>query len=202
MSGSNAATLRTYQERAAAYVAGTTPAVSGPVRDWIDSTLAGLAPTARIFELGSAFGRDAAYIAARGFSVECSDAVPAFVDLLRASGVSARLFDVLADPLPGPYDLIFANAVLLHFTACEFDQVLGRLAGALAPGGRLAFSLKQGHGEEWSEAKLGAPRFFRYWQPDELPPRLAAAGFADWTIKAARTGRAHPDWLYVTARMG
>jgi SAM-dependent methyltransferase len=199
MSGSNRQTLNAYAARVQAYVDGTAPEVGGEVKLWIDRLLSGLAPSARMFELGSAFGRDADYIRGRGFVLQCSDAVPGFVALLRARGLEARLFNALTDPLDGPYELIFANAVLLHFTAQELDCVLVKLRAALAPGGVLAFSLKQGEGEEWSSAKLDAPRFFRYWRAQDLPARLAAAGFARWEIVEARTSRAHADWLFVTA---
>lgn len=201
MSG-NDATLRSYDATVQAYVDGTSHAVEGASRDWLERALDGLAPSARIFELGSAFGRDAAYVAARGFRPECSDAVDGFVARLRDRGFPARLFNALHDPLPGRHDLILANAVMLHFTRDEFALVAAKLCRALAPGGRFAFSLKRGDGEEWSDAKLGAPRFFRYWQPDDLPAALAAAGFADWDIVGVRTGRTHADWLYVIARAG
>lgn len=201
MSG-NDATLRTYDATIQAYVDGTSHAVEGPSRDWLERALDGLAPSARIFELGSAFGRDAAFMAARGFRPECSDAVDGFIARLRQQGFAARLFNALHDPLPGPYDLILANAVMLHFTAAEFALVAAKLYRALAPGGRFAFSLKRGDGEEWSDAKLGAPRFFHYWQPENLPAALSTAGFAAWDIAAAHTGRTHADWLYVIAQAG
>lgn len=198
----NDATLRTYDATIQAYVDGTSHAVEGASRHWLERSLDGLAPSARIFELGSAFGRDAAYVTAQGFHPECSDAVEGFVARLRDQGFTARLFNALNDPLPGPYDLILANAVMLHFTAAEFAQVAAKLCRALAPGGRFAFSVKRGNGEEWSDAKLGAPRFFHYWQPADLPAALSTAGFASWDIVAAHTGRAHADWLYVIAQAG
>ncbi|MCI4679493.1 class I SAM-dependent methyltransferase [Rhodoblastus acidophilus] len=195
MAGSNEKTLQSYAARLAAYVDGTAPDVSGAVKDWIDALLADLPPSARLFELGAAFGRDAAYIRRRGFRIECADAVPGFVETLRARGLKARLFNVLTDDLPEIYDLIFANAVLLHFTGDEFALALAKLRCALAAGGRLAFSLKRGRGEEWSNAKIGAPRYFLHWEAEDLPPFLRAAGFASWEIACARE-----NWLYVTAR--
>lgn len=199
MIGSNDATLRTYRDHVQDYIDGTAQTVSGATKDWIDAALAGLPASARLLELGSAFGRDAAYIGSRGFRLDCTDAVPEFVARLRAAGHNARLFNALTDAVEPSYDLIFANAVLLHFTRDEFALVLGKMRRALAPGGRFAFSLKRGEGESWSSAKVGAPRFFCYWQPAPLETMLKAAGFAAWTIDEARTGRAHPDWLYVIA---
>ncbi|MGY2050723.1 class I SAM-dependent methyltransferase [Methylobacterium sp. JK268] len=197
--GRNRETLRSYESRIAEYIAGTAQEVSGATRDWIDAALSGLSSEARILEIGSAFGRDAAYIAGKGFAVTCTDAAAGFVAHLRERGFDARPLNVLTDPLPGPSDLILANAVLLHFDRDACAAVLAKLARALAPGGRLAVSLKRGSGEEWSTDKLGAPRYFRYWEPEALEPLLAAAGLARWTIAEAVTARRHAAWLHVIA---
>ncbi|RWD43445.1 hypothetical protein [Mesorhizobium sp.] len=77
--------------------------------------------------------------------------------------------------------------------------MLKKLRATLNEGGRLAISLKRGDGEEWSDAKLGAPRYFCYWQPDRLEPVLRTAGFSGWTIKEEMTDCAHAAWLYVIA---
>jgi len=199
MSGSNAGTLQSYQDHVQDYIDGTSQTVSGAAGSWIDAALSGLPTTARLFELGSAFGRDAAYMAAKGYAVDCSDAVPAFVASLTARGLSARVFNLLTDELTDSYDLVLANAVLLHFTRDEFLFALKAVCRSLTAGGRFAFSLKRGQGEEWSSAKLGAPRFFCYWQPEQLEPLLAEAGFSSWTVETAVTQRAHADWLFVIA---
>ena len=195
----NNATLQSYEARVQEYIDGTSQTVAGAAKDWIDAALIGLAPGARIVELGSAFGRDAAYIISKGFEVECTDAVAGFVSQLQAKGFNARLYNALTDELGDGYDLIFANAVLLHFNRAEFALVLKRLLHSLRSGGRLAFSLKRGRGEAWSAAKIGAPRFFCYWEQDELEPILGSAGFVRWTVGEALTSRAHAEWLFVIA---
>jgi 2-polyprenyl-3-methyl-5-hydroxy-6-metoxy-1,4-benzoquinol methylase len=198
---SNAQTIASYEAHVPAYIAGTAQEVSGPAKDWIDAALDGLAPGARLLELGSAFGRDARYIMGRGYRLECSDATQGFIEHLRAQGFTARRFNALTDELDHPYDLIIANAVLLHFTRAECAYVLAKLAAAVRPGGRCAFSLKQGDGEEISTMKLNAPRYFCYWQPGDLPEILRAAGFAGWDIATANTDRKHAQWIYVIAHM-
>jgi SAM-dependent methyltransferase len=200
MTGSNARTLLSYDERVEAYVDGTSQEVSGPAKDWLDEALQGLPLDARLLELGSAFGRDAAYIQALGYSLDCTDAVPGFVELLTQRGYQARLLNLLTDDLIGPIDLIIANAVLLHFTHAEFSQVLAKIKAALGLGGRFAFSLKAGQGEGWSVEKIGAPRYFCYWTPEALGPSLKQAGFSNWRIAQAQTTRAHADWLFVIAQ--
>ena len=199
MNNTNFQTLQSYEGHVEEYVSGTADAVSGASKDWIDAALHGLPVNSAILELGSAFGRDAAYIEQQGYTVECSDAAQGFVEHLQRNGFRARLLNVLTGPVPEGWDLILANAVFLHFTRPEFQAALAKMAKALKPQGRLAFSLKQGDGEEWSNAKLNAPRYFCYWQPEALPPLLRQAGFSRWDIKAVATSRKHADWIYVIA---
>lgn len=199
MNGSNSETLRSYQERVKEYIDGTAQEVTGAAKDWIDAALLGLPPQARIVELGSAFGRDAAYMGSQGFQIECTDAVPGFVSQLQSCGFKARLFNAITDELEDQYDLILANAVMLHFNRDEFSVVLNKLFRSLKHGGRFAFSLKRGHGESWSHEKIGAPRYFCYWQGADLAAPLRHAGFTDWTIAEAQTTRAHAQWLFVIA---
>lgn len=127
---------------------------------WLDEAVAGLPSNARILELGSGFGRDAEYLAGLNYSVECTDAAQAFVDLLNKRGLNARKLNVIADGLDGSYNLVLANAVLLHFTREQTKEVLRKVLASLKPGGTFAFTLKQGDGEKWTEEKLGAPRYF------------------------------------------
>ncbi|MGO9171587.1 MAG: class I SAM-dependent methyltransferase [Rhodomicrobium sp.] len=199
MGVSNSETLRSYERHVNAYTDGTLQVVFGAAKDWIDGVLADLPREAKLVELGSAFGRDAAYIASKGFEIECTDAVSGFVSKLQAGGFNARLFNVLTDDLSEKYDLIFANAVLLHFDRREFSFVLKKLFHSLKGNGRFAFSLKQGQGESWSNEKIDAPRYFCYWERDNLEPLLKEAGFARWTIYEALTNRAHAEWLFITA---
>ncbi len=195
----NSETLQSYEARVQEYIDGTSQTVAGAAKDWIDAALVDLSPGARIVELGSAFGRDAAYIVSKGFKVECTDAVAGFVLQLQAKGLNARRYNMLTDDLGDGYDLIFANAVLLHLNRAEFVFVLKKLLHSLGRGSRLAFSLKRGQGEAWSAAKIGAPRFFCYWEQAELEQLLGGAGFTRWTIGEALTGRAHAEWLFVIA---
>jgi len=200
MTASNRETLRSYEGRVQEYIEGTAQTVTGAVKDWIDAALFDLPATAGLVELGSAFGRDAAYIASKGFEIECTDAVPAFVSQLQARGFEARQFNALSDDLDDRYDLILANAVMLHFDRSEFAFVLNKLARSLKSGGRFAFSLKRGRGESWSSEKIGAPRYFCYWERENLEPLLRDAGFAGWTVEQALTARSHAEWLFVIAQ--
>jgi SAM-dependent methyltransferase len=179
MNDSNQKTLQSYEAHVNEYIKGTPQGVDGVVKEWLDQATVGLTAESRILEIGSAFGRDAAYLQAKGLAVECTDATKAFVELLDQKGFAARELNVISDDLGGPYDLILANAVFLHFTREETAHVIGKAFAALKPGGRLAFTVKQGEGEEWTDKKLGAPRFFCYWSEAQLRPLLDEAGYSD-----------------------
>src|SRR5690348_16056940 len=163
MSDTNNTTIQSYDAHVEEYVKGTPQQVDSAHKAWIDANLAALVKTAHILELGSAFGRDAAYMEGQGFKVERTDVTPAFVTLLKQQGHEARILDALHDPLHNDYDMIFASAVLLHFTREEAALVIDKVFGALKTDGRFVFSLKQVDGEAWEQEKLGAPRFFCYW---------------------------------------
>lgn len=173
----NSVTLSSYERGVNAYVAGTAAQVTDNFKRWIDATLAHLDVQARIFEIGSGFGRDARYIESQGFTVERSDATEAFALLMEREGYAVRRFNMLLDNFPATYDCIYANAVFLHFTREGLERVLEKAWNALVPGGLLAFSVKNGDGEEWTTAKVGHPRYFCYWRKDAIEALLVCKNF-------------------------
>lgn len=188
------ATLAAYQSRVQEYLRGT-PGPYPELTAFLDrfASLAGHGP---VLEIGSGPGRDADYLETRGVQVIRTDATPAFVDRLREAGHDARLLDARTDPLGGPYQGIFANAVLLHLSRDQFGDLLRRARAATVPGGVLAFTLKEGDGEAWSEHKLGVPRHFTYWREPAVRAALARAGWPEILIEHV-AGR--ENWLYVFA---
>ena len=169
-------TLASYQANVERYLAGLA-AQPSPADAAHLAQFAGLLPAgAEVLEIGSGPGRDADALESRGLRVRRTDATAAFVERLRRHGHHAELLDVLTDQLGGPYDGIWASAVLLHFDREVLADVLGRCRAAVRPAGLLGFSMKEGDGERWTTAKLDAPRYYVYWRPDELLAlvRLAA----------------------------
>src|SRR4051794_9457834 len=126
MSQARAATIAAYQADAAAYAAGA-PAMSEEVLRDLEEFADLVGAGGRVLEVGSGPGRDALELEARGLVVRRTDITPAFVDLMRADGHDADVLDPLVDDLGGPYDGVWASAVLLHLARDEMDQVLGRL---------------------------------------------------------------------------
>lgn len=199
MSINNQQTLASYEDNVVAYIEGTPQEVSGDVKKWIDETLNGLPVTSKILEVGSAFGRDASYIESKGYSVQRSDATIGFIDYLEKKEHKARVLNVIKDDIEGKFDLIFADAVLLHFTRNETVAVIKKIYNALNSGGRFSFSLKRGEGDEWSDAKLKAPRYFCYWEADNIKAILEQTRFTSVVFSEGSLGRNNGKWLHIIA---
>ncbi len=170
---------------------------SEPVRRYLDR-YAALVAGGRVLELGSGPGWDADYLESRGLCVERSDATPSFVARLWARGHNARVLDARDSNYGGPYDGVFADAVLLHLSRPQFEQALLTAHRATRPRGVLGITLKEGDGSAWSIAKLGRPRCFTYWRAEDLSNLLARTGWAPEAV-GHFDGRKEP-WLFALAR--
>ncbi|HSE61554.1 MAG TPA: methyltransferase domain-containing protein [Candidatus Saccharimonadales bacterium] len=172
-----------------------------PLLNWIDFTLGTIPRDGKILEIGSGPGRDAKYMKEKGYHVICSDASYAFVSHLNHNGERAFLFNPLRDEISKPYHLIFANAVVPHFTAEDLQLVLGKVHSGLAAGGTFAFSAKQGEGEIWIDEKLGDKRYVHHWQPHELRKVVQEAGFEIIYMNHDIPGDLPTHtWILITAR--
>ncbi|WP_050669503.1 class I SAM-dependent methyltransferase [Luteipulveratus halotolerans] len=146
------ATIASYQEGAQEYRAATESGLRSPLADAAGQYARTLSPGARVLEIGSGTGRDARELESLGLSVRRPDITPAFVEMMRADGYTADVLDPLTDDLGGPYDGVWASAVLVHLTREETDVVLRRLATVTRPSGRLFASLKEGDGRRRAQA--------------------------------------------------
>ncbi len=189
-------TLGSYDAAAHLYLMRSAP--PGPaVLAYLDE-VARLVGDGTVLELGSGPGWDAMYLESRGPRVLRTDGAPAFVQMLQAAGHQTRLPDVRVDDFGGPYDAVLADAVLLHVTREQFVDVLQRARQAVADGGVLAVTLKEGDGQAWTEAKLDRPRHFTYWREPAVHAALLATGWQVLSLELV-AGRVEP-WLFVLAR--
>jgi SAM-dependent methyltransferase len=196
-----AVTVAAYDAAAADY-RDRTRAMPESVAHAIAAYVATLSPGARVLEIGSGGGRDARALEDAGLSVRRTDVTPAFVDLLRASGVDADVVDPLTDDLddplrPGvPYDGVWASASLLHVARADLPVALARLGAATRADGVLRMSVKEGDGEGWSShGTVKAPRMFVYWYEEQLRAVLEDAGWAVTSVE-------HGDGLRGERRLG
>jgi SAM-dependent methyltransferase len=193
----NDITLKSYDDHIQEYVDGTPHTLDAGCNEWLDEILESLPRAAEILELGSGFGADADYIEAKGHKVIRTDASRGFVKLLKEQGHDALILNALTDDLGNNRVMIFANAVFLHFNRQQLADVLLKTYSSLRPGGILAFSLKEGDGESWTNEKLSAPRYFCYWRSGDIQKAVEAAGFKDIKIISDTTSTV--DWLNITA---
>lgn len=195
MSKANSSTLDTYNKNVQQYIDGTVQVTSGFQGKWIDGLLTDLPKNASILEIGSAFGRDATYIREQGYVPDVTDASVGFVEYLRQHGFEANWLNIVEQQPTKQYDLILACAVFLHFTDEDFTSALTNVRSGLKSDGRFAFSLKQGKGDEWSETKLGAQRYFRYWQKFDVETALINADMNIVDFQTTEDGK----WIHVVA---
>lgn len=198
MDDQNQKTIDAYNAHVQEYIDGTPQLLDGDVKAWINKALTFVKKGGTVLEIGSAFGRDAEYMETMGYKVHRTDATQSFVDLLKRQGHEAQLLNAITDDFGGLYAMVFANAVLLHFTPDETSKVLAKAHSSLDTEGVLAFTVKQGDGEEWTEAKLNAPRYFCYWQADDLRKIVSDTGFEIEDLSQGTTKNA--QWLQVIAK--
>ncbi len=195
----NARTLESYQAHTQQYVDGTPP-IDEAIRQWVDASLELIPPDGKILEVGSGYGRVSEYIREKGFAIECSDAVPNFVDILTKKGFNARYLDLLKDEIEHGYDAIIADAVLLHFTPNECRRVLVKIHDALQVHGILALRMKQGDGPVWTTEKLGSPRYFYYWNKQDFKHLLIDQGFEWLSVDESYTSHNKASWMHIVVR--
>lgn len=191
-----ARTLAAYESGAARW-AEVTPWRRSPL---LDEVIRLTSPGELILELGSGPGRDADAIESSRRRVHRTDGTTAFVTMQRAAGHDAHVLDVHADDFGGPYDAVFANAVLLHVARARLRSVLEVARRATRAGGVLAVSVKRGTGEEWSHRKLDAPRRFTYWLEGDLEQVVTAAGWTPVRVAESTRPSSPERWIDAIAR--
>ncbi|NYE38810.1 SAM-dependent methyltransferase [Nocardioides cavernae] len=198
-------TVRAYDLDASAYAEASPPEPVW-VRATIAELLAELGPGARVLEIGSGGGRDALLLEESGFTVRRTDITPGFVALLREQGHACDLLDPLTDDLTspeGPYDVVWANASLLHVARPDLATVLARLADVTRPGGFLCASVKEGDGEGWStHGSVSSPRHFTYWRDEPLRDVVGRSGWEHVNVHPLRARAQQESWLGVSAVRG
>lgn len=160
-------------------------------------------PEATIFEVGSASGRDAKTLMRLGYrNIIVSDVADFFIEHLMKEGFSPIKFNLITDEFPGKYDVILCWAVLVHFTKPEAIAAMRKMYEALNSGGKLILGVKYkaGHEEEWEDyqGRIGAKRYFTYWDKEELAETLKDIGFEEISIE--QHGGARSCWLNCCAR--
>lgn len=189
-------TLDTYNTHVDAYAKAAASELNPSLAFWLRYCVKDLPFDSAILEVGSGLGADADFIESLGFKVVRTDGAASFVEYQRNLGKHVELLDLRTDELGGPWDLVLADAVLLHFPPDQAFDLAVKVRQSLAEGGRFALSLKTGQGSGFSMEKLGAPRFFAYWSAPDAISMLFKAGFVRVEqVGASLTG----PWIHLVA---
>lgn len=183
MSRENVSTLEIYEKYGEQYLekrAGEYMEVER--REMLGNCLAGLPKDVKIFEVGSAGGRDAKTIQSLGYkNVTVSDVADSFLGALKKEGFAPVKFNLIEDEFHDKYGFILCWAVLMHFTKDEAKRAIRKMFASLEDGGRLLFCVKKSDDriDEWRVADFqdGAELYFSYWAEDELRECLEKTGF-------------------------
>lgn len=194
----NRQTVAVYEQCAATFIQKTSSVTSGIPKQWIDESLALRPPESPILELGSGGGRDASYIKSLGHNLISSDAAKSFLQVLTERGLNPVQLNAITDPISGPYGMVLANCVFLHFHQPELSHVLDKLHTALLPEGVLSCSFKFGNKAFWDGHKTGIPRFFQLWLPEDIITLLRAHGFDTKSMRFGTDGST-VDKFYISA---
>ena len=185
-------TTRYYSENAPVFFADTVAVAMDPL---YARFLPHLPPGGHILDAGCGSGRDTLAFLERGYQVTAFDASPSLASLAeRHTGQPVRVLRLQDMEWSQTFDGIWACASLLHVPAAELPEVMGRLAGALRPGGVLYASFKYGHGERERQGR-------RFTDLDVAGLRALLAqvpGLTEpetWISQDLRPGRAAERWL-------
>lgn len=150
--------------------------------------LAGEPRDARILEIGCGDGTLLAYLRDNGFTeVRGVDVSDEQVALARRRSLDVRAGDAMSALAEHDHELggVIAVDVLEHFTKSEVDQLLARVAHALAPGGFLLVRTPNGEGLFAGHVIHGDLTHCTTFTPRSLAQALRLAGFGSIAFREA-----------------
>ncbi len=153
-----------------------------------------LVPGARVLDIGCGSGRDLLWLKNRGFVPHGLEPSPALAKLAeKHSGCPVTTGDIITtDHFNESWDGILISGVLVHFPHNTIPDILSRITNALAPGGRLYVSVKEGYGL----ATDNDNRDFYYWQDDTFQAVARNAGLHLLEMTRSASARGNADvWL-------
>ena len=150
-----------------------------------------------VLDVGCAQGTLALLLAERRHRVTAVDLRPPFLEYAQSRHTSGDVrfisANILADQIPGRYDLVYANQIIEHLVYP--GQLLEKLAALMRPGARLVVTTPNasyikntlptftelGEASQWEHLQFtadGDGHFFAY-EREELLNLFQAAGFTD-----------------------
>lgn len=153
-----------------------------------------------VLDIGSGPGIEAARLKKMGFEVVCIDLSLSMLTVGVAEFAAMRVqADMRSLPISQAVGGIWAAASLHHLERQHVPNTLKEFSNTLVAGGILYLCVKQGVGSKW-DSRYGesAPRFFTFWDLDDLVQLLHEAGFE---IVKKQTSRPEAEtWISLWAR--
>lgn len=134
----------------------------------------------RVLDIGSGPGRDGVILQKKGLEVTCLDASEAMIKLSTSRGLLSVLGDFCALPFPDAiFDGVWTYTALPHVPKTKVGTAFSEITRVLKKGGILGLGLIEGDTELYRESSgVGKPRWFSYYQKDEVEKLLQAHGFS------------------------
>lgn len=150
-------------------------------RGYVELILEGLAPGARVLDLGCGTGEPIArHLAERGFRVVCVDESARMLEIARRVVPGAELVraDMRGLRLEGTFAAAVAWDSLFHVEREHHREVFRTLWALLDAGGRLLLSAGGTGHEGFTSEMYGRDFFYSAHEPAETARLLASEGFA------------------------
>jgi len=171
------ATIDTYNRMASEYDAEVTDFWDRFPHTVID-TFSDLAQ-GRVLDIGSGSGRDGLILQKKDLDVVCLDASEAMVALTTSRGLNSIVGDFCTLPFQDEaFGGVWAYTSLLHIPKAEVETAFSEISRVLARNGVFGLGMIEGIDELYREsAGVGLPRWFSYYQKDEIEKLLQEHGF-------------------------
>jgi len=180
-----------YNQNAEDFIQRTMEVDMSDIYDW---ALAGVEDGGRILDVGFGSGRDSLYFLAMGYEVTSMDSSQRFVAIGRELLPDVMLGDVCEMDFSEEFDLVWANASLLHLDEEGFALAVARIEESLEEGGWFYVSMKLG---DFEGIRNG--RYFKYYTRDTLVNALTEASslvLVDYVeTEDSREGHAGEYWV-------
>lgn len=174
---------------------------------FIKTNIKTLPKGSKVFEIGSADGKNAKYIEKLGYEIIASDIAEDFINSIKSKGLKAIKFNVLENEFDEKYSAIFCWRVFVHFTKSDVSKVLKKVYEILEEGGLFIFNVINREtrevDEEWvdfpNEYHMGAERYYKYFYEEELNEIITKMGYKIYNFHK-EGGENNNKWLVYVLR--
>ena len=169
----------------------------------LDRFLKHLSNGSKVLDIGCGPGLHAAYLSENGANVTGIDFSKKMIERAKINAPKATFSVMEIENLNFPekyFDAIWCSASLLHIPKNSIPLVLRKISSLMNDEGIFYVSFKQGDGEEMANDTRygGVPKFWAYYNEDELHSLLTSAGFTILSSFIYQPSQSHHTHPYIT----